>query len=100
MPGTAYLGKTMLARLLACLALVTGLAAVGAPVNAGVLASASQQIESDGSSSSPTRNSACTCTHQRSLEKAIDQALNRCRTRKPAVIYMPTVQFGADRAYE
>lgn len=100
MTGKAYLSRTMLARFLACLALVTGLAAIGAPVNATLLSASSQQIESNGSASSPSKNATCACTSQRSLDKAIDQAQAKCRTRKPVVIYMPTVQFGADRAYE
>ena len=52
----------MLTRLLACLALLTGLAAVGAPAKAATAP--------------------------------------ECKPRKPVVIYIPTVQFGPDRAFE
>jgi hypothetical protein len=90
--GTAYLNRTMLARFLACLALVTGLAALGAPT--------SQQIEADGGIASPAKSAACNYTDQRNITRAADQSQVKCRTRKPVVIYIPTVQFGADRAYE
>lgn len=100
MPGKAYLNRTMLARLLACLALVTGLAAVGAPAHSALLTAASQQVEADGSSSNPSKNQSCTCSDPRNVGKATDSAQAKCRARKPVVIYIPTVQFGADRAYE
>jgi hypothetical protein len=94
----AYLGRTMLARLLACLALVTGLAAVGAPASAAVVQSASQQVEA--ASQAPSKTAACTASEPRSAGTASDPAQVKCRARKPVVIYIPTVQFGPDRAFE
>lgn len=100
MPVKAYLGPRMLARLLACLALVTGLAAVGAPVQAKVLQAASEQVESASPSSQPGKNTACATGEQRNLASATEQAQAKCRARKPVTIYIPTVQLGVDRAYE
>ena len=69
MTGKAYLSRTMLARLLACLALVTGLAAVGAPVNATLLTASSQQVESDGSASNPSKSATCAAWTRRSTRR-------------------------------
>lgn len=95
----AYLGRKMLARLLACLALVTGLAAVGVPANAAVSQAASQQVETEGQQQ-PGRSAVCTPASPRNTSGPIDSAQPKCRARKPVVIYVPTVQFGADRAFE
>ncbi len=95
----AYLGGTMLARLLACLALVTGLAAVGAPAQARLLSAASEQIESNAQNPQPGKSAECSPVEQRNV-KGATQAQAKCRARKPVVIYIPTVQFGPDRAFE
>lgn len=99
MPVKAYLGDTMLARLLACLALVTGLAAVGAPVQAKMLTAASEQIESSAQNAQPGKSVDCSAVEPRNV-KSSAQSQAKCRVRKPVVIYIPTVQFGPDRAYE
>ena len=99
MPVKAYLGRTMLARLLACLALITGLAALGTPASAAVVQSASQQVEASGQQS-PNKTVTCNAAEPRNATTASDPAQVRCRARKPVVIYIPTVQFGPDRAYE
>lgn len=98
MPGKAYLGRTMLARLLACLALFTGLAAVGAPAQAKLIAEVSEQMQT-AKSGQPTSNLECTSAEQRNVKSAT-QPQARCPVRKPVVIYIPTVQFGPDRAFE
>ena len=100
MPVEAYLGRTMLARLLACLALVTGLAVVGAPLQAKTLEAASEQVETASQSAQPGKSAACPSGEQRNLAAATEQTQIRCRARRPVVVYIPTVQFGADRAYE
>lgn len=98
MPGKAYLFRTMLARLLACLALVTGLAALGTPVQATLVAEASEQFEGAKSVQQAT-NLECSSAEQRNVKSAT-QPQARCPARKPVVIYIPTVQFGSDRAFE
>ena len=98
MPWKAYLGRTMLARLLACLALVTGLAAVGAPVHAKLVAEVNEQIQG-AKSAQPTSSLECSTAEQRNVKSAT-QPQTRCPVRKPVVIYIPTVQFGPDRAFE
>lgn len=94
----AYLGRKMLARLLACLALVTGLAAVGVPASAAVSQAASQQVEVDGQQQG--KSVPCTPVSPRNASNPVDSSQPKCRARKPLVVYIPTVQFGSDRAFE
>lgn len=100
MPGKAYLDFKMLRRLLTCLALITGLAAVGAPLNASVVESLSEQVGASKTSQSPSTNEQCECRSQQGADPSKREPNEKCKPRKPVVIYIPTVQFGADRAYE
>lgn len=96
----AYLGRTMLARLLACLALITGLAAVGAPAQAAVLQAASQQVASGAQQAQPGKSESCADADQRAMQGSARDGLTRCGSRKRVIIYLPTVLFGPDRAFE
>jgi hypothetical protein len=91
----------MLRRLFACLALITGLTAFGVPVDARVLPSAEQQLASSAGTSQPGKGVNCDSqAQQRPGHKAKDVVRSDCRQRAPVVIFIPTVQFGADRAFE
>lgn len=98
MPLRAYLERTMLARLLACLALVTGLAAVGAPAQARMVAEVSEQMQADNGAQ-PACHIAFASLEQLSSEW-VSRTQTGCAARKPFVIFIPTVQFGPDRAFE
>ena len=100
MPVKAYLGGTMLARLLACLALVTGLAAIGVPVQASVGSVASEQASPVAACQQVAKPDRCQCQADPRGKLDRNDAATACRTRKPVVIYIPTVQLGADRARE
>jgi hypothetical protein len=100
MSGKAYLGRTMLARLLACLALITGLAAVGAPAQAAMLQASSQQVASGGQQAQPGKTDSCAEADQRNVQSATRDGPARCGSRKRVIIYLPTVLFGPDRAFE
>ncbi|MGN6501139.1 MAG: hypothetical protein ACTHKM_13470 [Tsuneonella sp.] len=96
----AYLGRTMLARLLACLALITGLAAAGAPAQAAMLQAASQQVASGSQQAQPSKADTCADGDQRNVQAAARDGQARCGSRKRVIIYLPAVLFGPDRAYE
>lgn len=86
-------------RFLALLAIVTGLAAVGAPTNAAVVNDICQQVSS-GESSSTVQTERCACEAKRARDKRIITAVKGSKHPAPIVVYIPTVQFAADRAYE
>lgn len=100
MPVKAYLGRTMLARLLACFALITGLAAIGAPVQAAVGSVASEQASPAAACPQAAKPDRCQCQLDQRGKADRSDSTASCRTRKPVVIYIPTVQLGADRARE
>jgi len=90
----------MLTRLLACLALVTGLAAIGTPANAAVAQTLRTEISGRAVETQPGKAQPCAVVaRQRALPatKGDDAA---CRRYQPITIYIPTVQFGPDRAFE
>ncbi|MCP5397633.1 MAG: hypothetical protein H6918_13115 [Sphingomonadaceae bacterium] len=91
----------MLKRLLACLALITGLAAISTPAQAGFAAAIAEQAQSSSQTAQPGKAQSCTCEDRRTTKPAKGTETSQCRTRtKPVTIYIPTVQFGADRAFE
>jgi hypothetical protein len=96
----AYLTRTMLRRILACLALITGLAALGTPAEARMMIDFGQQLENSPTTSQGSQQASCSDLPQRvnAQGKAVSQP--GCAPRKPIVIYIPTVQFGPDRARE
>ncbi len=99
MPVKAYLTRTMLRRLLACLALITGLAAIGAPAQASVYQTASG-VELAAGIEKPCKGEACECPTGRRHSQLGARQKVPCKPAPVITIVIPTVQFGADRAYE
>lgn len=98
--ASAYLPHVMLRRLLACLALLTGLAAVGAPINAGVVDPVTAQVgvNKPAPTVAPTERAECQQPRASTGNRRTQSA--DCRPRRTVIITIPTVQFGADRAFE
>lgn len=91
----------MLKRLLTCLALITGLAAVATPANAGFVEAISEQFQSSAPSAQPGKSAECSCSSQGAAAGDRKAGTANCRKRiRPVTIIIPTVQFGADRAFE
>ncbi|MEW4448170.1 hypothetical protein [Qipengyuania sp. JC766] len=89
----------MFRRLIACLVLLTGLAAVNAPAHAAALGSTAQAAAAQECTPG-SEEQRCRC---RSAKEAGDRKPGErgpCKVRKPIVIYLPTVQLGPDRALE
>lgn len=89
---------SMLRRLLACLALITGLAAVGAPVQAALYEASSVQAATG--TERPCKGESCDCPNvpRQTIPGAREKA--PCKPAPVITIVIPTVQLGADRAYE
>jgi len=96
----ALSSPVMLRRLLTCLALITGLAAAGAPANAAVMDALSQQVSATSAPCQPSKATQCECIAQPIPGPAKGDPVKSCGARKPVVIFIPTIYFGADRAYE
>ncbi len=97
--GRDYLARVMLRRLLACLALLTGLASIGVPVNAGVVDTFAAQVGVSKPAPSTPSAERIECQAPRGTAGTRrDQP--ECRQRKPVIIYIPTIQYGPDRALE
>ena len=95
---STYLGRTMIARLLAFLALLTGLAALGAPAQAfegSVSVGVEQRADQDDS-----KDAQAQCAEKQRKQKSRTEKLVPCKQQQPVTVYIPTVMFGADRAYE
>ena len=100
MLGKAYLTRAMLRRILACLALITGLAAVGTPAQARMMLDFGHQVENTTGTSQSAPQASCNSAPQRTNAQGKVMTLPGCAPRRPIVIYIPTVQFGPDRARE
>lgn len=90
----------MLTRLLACLALLTGLAASGTPANAAFAQALSAEVSDSAAEAQPGKTQRCATLVRKSRLPAKADPARDCKPRKPIVIYIPTVQFGPDRAFE
>ncbi len=86
-------------RLVAFLALFSGLLAAGAPANAAVLDRACEQVASADFTQSG-KQTPCDCRTDKRGDSAKKDRNKGCKPRKPVIIYIPTVQLGSDRAYE
>ncbi len=86
-------------RIFAILALFTGLAAVGAPVNAAVMGEVCQQVSNE-TDTQTRKASPCKCEEDRRTVPCKANTPQRPKSRATVVIFIPTVQFGADRAFE
>jgi hypothetical protein len=96
----AYLARTMLRRVLACLALITGLAALGTPAEARMMMDFGQQVENSSTASQGSQQAPCADLPQRVNAQGKVVTQPGCAPRRPIVIYIPTVQLGPDRARE
>jgi hypothetical protein len=96
----AYMQRVMLRRLLACLALLTGLAALGTPANAAVADALSAQVGVSKTAPGTPATERCECVTERGVEPGKRDPACKCKPRRPIIITIPTVQFGPDRALE
>lgn len=85
--------------LLALLALISGLAALGAPVQASSLSAAALEVTGAEAAQSDKRKAA-ECRAERRASGSKDETGKECKRAKPVIIFIPTVQFGPDRAFE
>ena len=95
---STYLRRTMIARFLAFLALLTGLAALGAPAQAfdsAVGIGVEQRADQDDA-----KDAQAQCAEKQRKQKSRTDKLTPCKQQQPVTVYIPTVMFGADRAYE
>ncbi|MGX7952305.1 hypothetical protein ACWPM1_07020 [Tsuneonella sp. HG249] len=99
MLGKVYLSRTMLRRILACFALITGLATVGSPAQARMMAVMSQSVVEGSQTQAQSTSTACEIVPPRA-ELRNRATKEPCRPRKPVVIVIPTIQLGPDRARE
>ncbi len=90
----------MLRRILACFALITGLAAAGSPVEARVVAVMSQSVVEASQAQQQAPAGACEAAQQRASLRSKSTIPAPCRPRKTIVIVIPTIQLGPDRALE
>jgi len=86
-------------RLLALLALLSGLAACGAPATAAQLSDVCDRVTSSESAEAG-KSEACKCREARRDAAGKANTSKGCKTRKPVVIFIPTIQIGVDRAHE
>lgn len=90
----------MLHRLLACLALLTGLTLIGTPAYARDGSSVSAQVEQRDSSSVARSAVRCLCRKGASLDRLPRSYDAVCYAALPLRVYLPAVEFGSDRALE
>lgn len=90
----------MLHRLLACLALLTGLTMIGTPAYARDNGAASAQVEQRESAGAARAEVRCLCRKGAGLDRLPRPNQAICYAVLPVRVYRPTVEFGADRALE
>lgn len=95
-----YLCGEMLRQLLAFLALLTGLAAVGTHAHAAVSDSVGVGVEQKADTDNDSREAPVSCAEKQRKQKLRSEKVTPCRTLAPVVVYVPTVMFGPDRAFE
>lgn len=100
MLAKAYLTATMLRRLFACFALITGLAATATPAQARMMAVMTQSVVEGAQPTQTQQPSPCVAQKERRALRGKISARSDCRPPKPVVIVIPTIQFGPDRALE
>ena len=91
---------TMRRQLLALLALLTGLVAAGVPAQAALSGDFRVGVEQSAAGAGDAREVKCPCEEKQRKQKLRGEKVTPCKKQEPVVIYLPTVQFGADRAYE
>ena len=89
----------MLRKLLACLALLTGLAAAGTPVQAEVAAAVASRVEASAFEGAAARGQAVAPSARRVVGGKFPAAAG-ARPLLRTVLRVPVVQLGSDRARE
>lgn len=100
MPGKVYLNRSMLRRILAIFAIVTGLAAASTPAQARMIAVMSQSVVEGAQAQAQNPTSACEIAPPSANLRGRVAPPQNCRPPKPVIIVIPTIQLGADRARE
>nr|WP_137678606.1 hypothetical protein [Parerythrobacter lutipelagi] len=90
----------MLRRLLTCLALITGLAAVGAPVSAAAAEAMSQQVANSSCVTEAGKDQRCECEDRKEARPFGKKKSSGCKPRRPIIVYLPPLYLGSDRALE
>ena len=90
----------MVRQLLALIALLTGLAAIGAPVHAAMNSVVDIAVSQSDTRGSEARDAQETCADKQRKQKLRGERLTPCKQQEPVTVYIPAVMFGADRAYE
>ena len=90
----------MVRQLLALLALLTGFAALGAPVHASMNHAVNATVQQAEARDADNREAPETCADRQRRQKLRGEKVTPCRAQEPVTIYIPAVMFGADRAFE
>lgn len=90
----------MVRQLLALVALLTGLAAIGAPAHAAVGGIVGVGVVQSDSRETETRETQNACVEKRRKQKLRGEKVTPCKHPEPVTVYIPAVMFGPDRAYE
>jgi hypothetical protein len=98
--ASAYLKRTMLRRLLACLALLTGLAAVSAPAHANLHDAMGAQLELTQKAEDSGKSDTITCAERQRKERQRGERVTPCRPGEGVRVVIPTVMIGVDRSAE
>lgn len=94
-----YVNDRMLRQLLAFLALITGFAAFYAPAHAAVGSSANVEVQRSAEPEQMTKAAGIACARRQRAQRLRGETVTPCAL-QPIVVYLPTVQFGPDRAHE
>ncbi|TMM49727.1 hypothetical protein [Qipengyuania marisflavi] len=90
----------MFRRILACLVLITGLAAAGAPAHAGFTEALNARLEMTQKRDETQKSDEQLCAERQRQQRLKGERAKPCQPSAPITIIIPTVQFGADRAFE
>ena len=90
----------MLRQLLAFFALLSGLATIGVPVHAAVGGAAGAVFEQSDTREEEPRTKRAPCLAKEPRQRLRDNRPDPCVRPASVTIYVPTVMFGPDRAYE
>ena len=90
----------MLRQVIALFALLSGLAAVGAPVHAAVGGNVGAVMEQSDTREADARTKRVPCPANDTKQRLRESKPAPCAKPAPVIIYLPTVMFGIDRAYE
>ncbi|WP_284125196.1 hypothetical protein [Parerythrobacter aestuarii] len=86
--------------ILTLLALLTGLAAVGTPASAAMGDLLGSQVQAGSQDKSDEKREECRLRKERERNPTKREDTRDCALPKPVRVYLPTVMFGSDRAYE